>query len=235
MCLKFVRCLENRSKFSWAKKWAMFLPVVFFCLMAHALDKNNILYIGDSHTAGDFGSSLESLISSENPDFKIVRKGIVGSRAPRWSDVEWPKLPHSDSQTVIVALGTNDLAVFCKSPLVAVTHAQALLAKLQSEQKCIWVGPPLLSASSVVNACGGEKGMAHFREIYKQGIESQGCHYVDSSKSLLYPNAGDGLHFSGVVAKRWAQFVYKEMADILKPAAKPAGSFSAKPASRVTP
>ncbi len=235
MFLKYGKCLENRSKFSRTHKWTMFLPMVFFCFLAQALDKNSILYIGDSHTAGDFGSSLERLISSEHPDFKILRKGIVGSRAPRWSDVEWPKLPQSTSQMIIVALGTNDLAVFCKTPVVAVKHAQALLAKLQPEQKCIWVGPPLLSASSVVNTCGGEKGMANFREMYKRGIEEKGCYYVDSSKSLLYPNAGDGLHFSGAVANRWAQFVYKEMADSLKSSTNPAASSSAKPVSRVTP
>lgn len=197
----------------------VFVASVFLQIAAQA-SAESILYIGDSHTAGNFGSHLEALLKAAGAS--VTRTGIVGSRAPAWSAPKGlSQLQKTESYSaVIIALGTNDLASFCRNPSAAVKDAIDLLTKVKPEQKCIWVGPPLLSASHLLKECGGEPGMQKFREAYKAGIQGRGCQYVDSSKSLIYPNSTDGVHFSGKAAERWAQYIYTQISDSLKPESK---------------
>lgn len=48
-------------------------------------DPKRTVYIGDSHTVGDFGASLTQKISKLNDNAPVYRYGVVGSAAGHWN------------------------------------------------------------------------------------------------------------------------------------------------------
>ena len=166
--------------------------------------------IGDSHSCGDFGARLEQRLSEGfGGAEKFCSSGSapihwVTGRDPLKRDKSIPTvvqiLQHTQSNTIVVALGTNSL------PDGFTDRNYALMARaiVASGKRCIWVGPPHTSRASL------EPHLAHFYETLRASVGQQ-CTIVDSRDATAVGTAGnatvDGIHRTPSAGRAWADAV----------------------------
>ena len=171
------------------------------------------LLVGDSHSVGEFGATLEN----ELPALK--RYAVSGSRAgdwlkpkmcPRKEDCpyfrgyvspkgyfpgEVPKtflglprlLKQEKPDLVVVALGTNDANLHCRRATELGIAEITKLAGLIPAKKCKWVGPPVYTRGPLEKSCGAD--YQKFVNQLKAAVVASGCEFIDS-REILDPKTG---------------------------------------------
>ncbi len=188
-----------------------------------------VLLIGDSHSVGAFGKTLDSLLRSD-PSREVRTVASCGSII-RWfytgtsTPCGFLKIDASGKMTetlkaptpllsgllsekkpdlIIVELGANYMVGYPDATLVRDT--EQLLQDIDSTgAKCLWVSPP------------DSRKYREERKLLVARLEklvSARCQWFDSLQFTRYPDTGgDGVHYSTSsmipIAKEWASQVYK--------------------------
>lgn len=202
-----------------------------------------ILYIGDSHTAGRFGSRLDQGLRTLAGGNEMSY-GSCGSSPSSWYNgwitrCGWverkldgkvrsmksgptPKIDELISENrpkmIVIALGANLMGAGMET--IRTTTARMVNSVKASGAKCVWVGPPN----------GRNKVEPKFSQLYgaiEEAVRGT-CELVDSRPLTYYPETGgDGIHFDGLppairdeILSKWvggvmptAEKVWKEMQD----------------------
>lgn len=184
-----------------------------------------VLIVGDSHTGGPFGQTLDTLTRSQA---MVQTYGSCGSTIDWWysgrstvcglfsvnsigvstneMNVPTPKVLNLvqkfSPDKMIIALGTNYVKGYTSDQI---KNEVRRLVKDLNEMKmpCVWVGPP---------------DMRNFREVLPNLVAllraevSTTCTFIDSREFTHYTDTGgDGTHFGTeelrLQAKRWAEQV----------------------------
>jgi hypothetical protein len=177
--------------------------------------------VGDSHSVGVFGRTLDQALrsrfprahvwfygeSSATPDYYAYGLSSHGGffqhldgAAPRYSSPAQPEaacpklgglLAKTHATVAIVALGTNLL----RTPLDG-ARAQidrALQAIRAQGSRCIWVGGP-------DERFVPREKQAELYRILAEATQEAGCALIDSRRFTHYPDrGGDGIHYDGIV------------------------------------
>lgn len=185
-----------------------------------------VLMIGDSHTVGAFGQQLDKQLRSAGA--QVETYGASGSSANSWlnggtTNSGWlakhqngtteqppwnqahqiPKLADliakNKPDVVVINLGAN----FRSNPAQARQLAEVCK---RAGTRVIWIGPPKTRQDS---SDGGAK-LKQFDESMKQALSGL-AEYVSSVDFTPNYEGGDGLHYSGGAATRWADGVAKKL------------------------
>lgn len=198
---------------------------------AHAYE--SILFLGDSHSYGRYGETLDQYFRKNAS--KVTSIASCGSSPSTWVNVKsnfkstncgyWKKdraegevrvksqklesfeshLQKTNADLVVISLGTNILASpgNIQSELKNI-EAMILQAKKQGAD-CVWVGPPDLRRNPF--KANLEKGI----EAIKTVVEKNKCRFVDSTKLTKYPSGKtDGIHYGPSDSKKWGESVQNE-------------------------
>lgn len=184
---------------------------------------SRVAMIGDSHTAGAFGSAFKSRLQngvrraggkitsfvgvpsasvSQYLNGGTTQAGSQTFRVPSLASILAKK-----PKTLVVALGTNMLF---NSKSFNESQIRALLKKTDAAgTRVVWIGPP------DVRGFGGElRGGAPEQRFYDalravNASRRTKFSIVDSRPSTNEGNTLDGVHFGGTAARTWAQDVYR--------------------------
>lgn len=161
------------------------------------------------------GLAVEHIRSETTEDGKVAYQKYRQGRVPR-DFPSFNQLLKAEVGTVVIALGTNDIASLCLSPKTLQEQARKML-ELAEGKACVWVGPPSFAKESSVISRGC-RGLADQYDttvdLLRKEIEDSGCFYVDSRKfrqpgktfppkspedcfdnaTALYPDEVDNLH-----------------------------------------
>lgn len=203
----------------------LILIVSLTTLLANA---KSILHIGDSHSAGNFGTHLSKLLKNSERVEQSASYGSCGAIA-RWyftgqntkcgyfqNDYNDESIYESKYPTpsivkiisefkadiAIIQLGGN-YAGYKDSFIMEDTLKIAELV-IDNGMKCYWVGAP----DSRVN----RERRIEVSRLIKENIGHL-CTFIDSASMTKYPvTGGDGIHYWGTegtaTAKKWAENVF---------------------------
>ena len=176
-----------------------------------------LLFIGDSHSAGTFGHTLDKLLRAI-PESKVSTYAVCGS-SPEWfftgqktycgtyfhpadgkppSDARTPLisplLQSLKPEYTIVALGANQLNGSVEGAKKQVQHLVKEIHEKGSQ--CIWVGPPDEGFIS-------RTAQDHFYEMLHSQLSDLDCQLIDSRKYTHYPVLGgdirgDNIHYDSL-------------------------------------
>jgi hypothetical protein len=200
---------------------------VFFCTFALNAKASSVLLMGDSHSVGAFGKTLDSLLRADpSRDVRtvascgsIIRWFYTGTPTPcgflqidsKGKVTESRRAPtpllsdfiaEQKPDLFIVELGANYMVGYPDATLVR--DVEQLLKDIDSTgAKCLWVSPP---------------DSRKYREERKslvarlEKLVSARCQWFDSLQHTRYPDAGgDGVHYSTAdlipIAREWAKQV----------------------------
>ena len=215
--------------------YSSLLAVLFLSLPGLAESKfDNILFVGDSHSYGNFGSTMDAYLRTIGT--KVTSVASCGSSPSNWISSNdrykktvcgyWRKdsagkeirvkshaisplpeeLKKTQADLTVVALGTNALS----SPQNIAQEKGAIEKMLnqiqEAKSRCIWVGPP--DAAKQPFKKNLEQGVKEIRAL----VEKRGCLFIDSSKITQYPaNKSDGIHYGPKEATEWGKKVTGEI------------------------
>lgn len=169
------------------------------------VEPHRILVIGDSHTAGTFGRSLDLLLrtlpASEvttvgscglSPDGFLESKGTRcgylkidgGELAFRKRQVATPNinslLSRHKPDLTIVELGANQINTALRDPIGAADDIRRLANKVLSRSsRCLWVGPPYGASAKKP-----PERIDHVYEVLSSALP-EGCAFIDSRPSAM--------------------------------------------------
>jgi len=201
------------------------------CLSIESSMATQILFVGDSHSAGSFGRFInENLRTLENVDVTTV--GSCGAKARHYlnghathcgfymadnqnrvtsatkhaTPLMTDLLAKLQPQFVLVELAGNYTDA---SDEYTVRDMRELAQKIyDSGAKCLWIG------------AADSRDRTRIPRLYKLMHEavSELCHQFDSTLVTTYPTTGgDGVHYAGeegrVQTKRWADAVLTEFVE----------------------
>ncbi len=209
-----------------------FLLVLFFALGAQA--EVQILQIGDSQSAGIFGSYWHDKLSS-NQEIKLTLFARGGSTSESWLHYEtlegdfrkidikgkssrikrssMPALKDLLSaytpDVVIIQLGGNMVRWSDESIRLSVKE---LISQIKEKStRCLWIAPPNGHARP-------EPRFSEFYPVLKELVREEGCTFFDSRNHTTYPEGkGDGIHFDSlgfkgrILVKKWVRGLWDEM------------------------
>lgn len=211
---------------------------------AHAVER--ILVVGDSHTAGTFGRTLDGRLR-ENAGWKVATAGSCASATRHWVDRpfvtpcgHWeretsgvqrsldgaptPKvrelLKESPSDWVVIALGSNDAAASGDPARLEEDIARMIEAATLTGARCIWVGPPAMRHPAPARVQAFYDALA--RVTSRTGTQ---CRVIDSRRHTAYPpRGGDGTHYQGILKPAgllWGRYVADEVRAIVSAPSSP--------------
>lgn len=209
----------------------LILLSTLFCsqLMAQeALTNPAILYIGDSHSYGKLGTTIEQNLKTISDH--VVMESSCGSSAYTWlgktgyektvcgfwkkdgneeiRSVEHQTPKYSDElakyapKLAIIQLGTNMAAA--EKPQNARSSIDQLmkLAK-ESGAECIWIGPPDANSKIVT-----KDKLKIVNDMLIELSNTNGCYYIDSLQLTSFPkDSKEGIHYPPSLSKEWGEKV----------------------------
>jgi hypothetical protein len=189
-------------------KYFMFL----FCFASIALAKDFLL-IGDSHTVGFMGQGLSDKIQKTHGDF-VDKNAVVGSSAKSWlGEYGYQKLLSTKKfDTLIIGLGTNDIAQSCHQSSFSTKHIEKMLQKIPQDKTCYWIGPPGYTRGRLIDLCGSEKKYSVFIDQIREAVQGK-CRFIDSrnfSKLADYVSK-DTVHFSKAGGDYWSENIFSQL------------------------
>lgn len=237
--MKFIGLILSLSLFSTGQ--------VLACQDSTSPDR--VVYLGDSHTVGDFGKRLAENLTKIYDTTSIKRYGVIGAAAQHWNKKDNSsirklkigyycdgdglvngKAPPTNFPTasqlfqgsappmVVLALGTNDVHARClvndkEEQMAAVKE---LLAQVRPNSKCVWVGPTEQPDHGPIALRCGQAKIKAFVDNLRDTVSGR-CTFIDSRKiksngKAILPNRSDKLHYSGNLAKHWADSVTEQLA-----------------------
>lgn len=175
-----------------------------------------VLLVGDSHTFGTYGQSLEAILKAAGHD--VTRVGWVGAAAYHYLAGKNESLKMGGTgnfaaakagsyDLAIVSLGTNDAAGW-----PAATAAQSirrLIGELSASRK-VWVGPPAFSANAAAtyNPAFKTKNLnVRAQELYDAMAGGTGYATLDPRSATSGFVKNTDIHFGPKGGQAWAQFV----------------------------
>jgi GDSL-like Lipase/Acylhydrolase family len=206
--------------------------VLFFALVAQAEVK--VLQIGDSQSAGIFGSYWHDKLASHQ-EIKLTLFARGGSTSESWLHYETLKgdfrkissdgnssrikistmpalndlLQKYSPDVVIIQLGGNMVRWSDESIRLSVKELISQIKEKSSQ--CLWIAPPNGHARP-------EPRFSEFYPVLKDAVVEQGCGFFDSRKYTTYPEGkGDGIHFDSLglkgrrLVKKWVNTLWKDM------------------------
>jgi len=196
-----------------------------------------MLLVGDSHTVGTFGRTLDALLRTLPAE--AATYASCGS-SPEWwfsghstpcgyfqNDLNGHATTATQHPTplladlvaevhptvVVAALGAN--LVNASLDVVAAQSEKLAQAIHGAGARCIWVGPPHGRNKP-------EPGFSRFYEALEKAV-SPDCAFVDSRPYTHYPDqGGDGIHYDSLgepgktIARAWAKSVSNDIEKILQ-------------------
>lgn len=226
---------QEKRKYISAAFALMLIPALLTALCPAPLFAIDVLYVGDSHSAGPFGVKMDELIRSL-PWVKLDFYAVCGSVYSWWlNGKETPcgyffrdkegaesrgkngptplfkKLLKKDSpEIVIVEMGANYWDYPEKK---AVKEMRKMAKKIRaSGAQCYWITTP-----------DSAKIRAHIPGImeYTRKAVSPYCRIFDSTAVTSYPDGmGDGLHYAAEplvpIADRWAEAVFTDLQPVIE-------------------
>lgn len=210
--------------------------LLFACLTLYALPGfasgrfyQNILYIGDSHSYGAFGSEMASFLESKSK--RAVFYASCGASASTWLGNQgnektvcgfWSKDGDKEIRSnkfktprfknlveeirpdlTVVQLGTN-MAV--SNPRAALKSIEEVLRIIKSSaSKCLWIGPPDANSKVVSDA-----NIKEINKLLLKLTKKYNCSYIESFKLTNYPtHIKEGIHYPNKDSEDWAKKVIK--------------------------
>lgn len=203
---------------------------LFLLILSFNLSAANVLVMGDSHTAGPFGWTLDKELRASG---HLVGTYASSSSIPGWfldstpskwgiwsKDINeivkevpfktWGPTPNffeiskQNPEVAIVALGTNYVG---KSSSSSINDMKRFLLALKDAQiKCYWVSPPETRTYRAQTS--------PLFKLIQDTVKSQ-CEIFESHKVTHYPaTGGDGVHYwTGNLrtqADDWARAIVKD-------------------------
>ena len=215
---------------------------------ANSFDK--VLFVGDSHSYGNFGTEVDKYLRSVSGS--VTTFASCGSSPSTWlkkdgkykttncghlsKDSSGRELRNKSHATeyfpgelqrihpdlTVIAMGTNILA----SPANIKNELESMKKMLaevnNANSKCVWVGPPSITKRPFAdNLALGIKEM-------KAVAEKNNCVFIDSKPLTTYPAKGDGIHYGGQAAAKWGKDVAKQIEQKRKALEVKSGDYKAK-------
>ncbi|MGK5083364.1 hypothetical protein WDW37_08655 [Bdellovibrionota bacterium FG-1] len=202
------------------------LSVIFLAFFSGALQAEtalhdgagpSLLVVGDSHTAGTFGQTLDIALR-QIPDAQVATYGICGAspinyfsgRGTACGAYQHPiQGPARISQTASTPLLKTLLAQNHPTAVIVALGANLYRASVQEVRKqfdrmfgaikeagssCFWIGPPSERFISAEKQEG-------FYGVFKDIAAQRDCALIDSREWTHYPEqGGDGIHYDGLFA-----------------------------------
>lgn len=213
--------------------------VLFSLLSLTAVSAENpvILYVGDSHSYGKLGVTVEKNLSEISN--KVVMHASCGATPNTWMGTlkyektvcgYWMKegktevrlkehqtprfkdeLARLRPDVTIIQLGTNIAAA--SKPQNAQASIEVMMKAVNEEgSKCIWVGPPDANSKVVTRA-----KVIEVNKMISDLALKNGCQYVDSLKLTKFPaNNSEGIHYPPNLSTEWGVKVSAEVLKIIK-------------------
>lgn len=196
-----------------------------------------ILYIGDSHSYGKLGATVESKLSTISDH--VIMESSCGSSAYTWlgktgyektvcgfwkkdgteeirtTEHQTPKfsdeLAKYKPNVVIIQLGTNMAAA--EKPLNSRNSIDQLMKEAKaSGSECIWIGPPDANSKVVT-----KEKLAVVNNLIKELSEANGCTYIDSLQLTKFPkDSKEGIHYPPLLSKLWGEKINDIILNLLK-------------------
>lgn len=187
-----------------------------------------VLYIGDSHSYGKLGTTIESNLSTVSD--QVVMESSCGSSAYAWlgkTGLEktvcgfWKKDGKEETRTtehqtpkfseekikyapnvVIIQLGTNMAAA--ENPSNSRGSIDQLMKQAVADNSaCIWIGPPDANSKIVTRA-----KLQTVNNLIKELAETNGCFFIDSLQITSFPSdSKEGIHYPPSLSKEWGEKV----------------------------
>ncbi len=208
------------------------------------INKNSrVLHIGDSHTVGIYGKTIDALLRTTGA--KVTTVGSSGSSPSWWieskvtksgfymndengnidSPIDW-KTPHITPKLtdliekyhpniIIFSLGAN--LIHQNKEKIESEVSQILEIAKKNKIKIIWVGPP----NGKINIKPKEVQDFLYQHL-KVIVKMYEGDFIDSRPYTYYPEnmKGDGVHFGGVkgtkIAKDWSKQIFMQIQKISK-------------------
>ncbi|MCM0606368.1 MAG: hypothetical protein KA715_09790 [Xanthomonadaceae bacterium] len=204
--------------------------------MNAALLIHSILLLGDSHLVGPMGHELVKLLDVKKVSINASCGSTpatffsgIGSPCGTWRKIEGlptveTSKPFSETTLlseslnrvsphhIIVSLGTNlatrctKRKIRCYSDKEVLTQIEKFLTLIRERQiKCSWILSPPVTALR-------KEDVTHVNEIIRDAV-TKTCNTIDAgAEGHTYPKkGGDGLHYFGTEAKKWAEIIFKNI------------------------
>jgi lysophospholipase L1-like esterase len=184
----------------------------------------SVLLLGDSHTHGSYGKSLEKLF--KDAGWSVNRVGWVGANATHYlkgkettlgmgGTGSWSAAKAQNYDLAIMSLGTNDAAGIAPGASAAST-AQKLkeLSNDISASKIVYVGPPSFSenAARTYNPAFAKESLILKADRLWDATFPLFTLSLDPRQATAPFVTEKDIHFGPKGGKAWAQFVFDSLA-----------------------
>jgi len=195
---------------------------------------SKVLFVGDSHSYGNFGKVLDKYLRTRAP--KVLSISSCGSSPSTWTtdkgnfkttncgywrrqsvDKEIRVKSHQMNSfseefdtlkpdVTVISLGTNILASEGNIQREKVHIEKMIQHARKGGSQCVWIGPPDLARDPFKKNL--LKGIAEIKTI----VEKNDCIYIDSARLTKYPQGNsDGIHYGPQDATKWGEAVQKAL------------------------
>jgi hypothetical protein len=196
-----------------------------------------ILYIGDSHSYGKLGTTVEKNLLKISDH--VIMESSCGSSAYTWlgktgyektvcgfwkkdgkdevRSVEHQTPKFSDEvikyqpKVVIIQLGTN-MAAAEKPSNSAGSIEQLMIEATKEGATCLWIGPPDANSKIVTKAKLQEVNL-----LLKAKAALNNCFYIDSLELTTFPkDSKEGIHYPPTASAEWGEKVSAKIVEYLE-------------------
>lgn len=205
------------------------VTTALICLNSQAaLNNPVILYIGDSHSYGKLGTTIEANLTTISD--RVIMESSCGSSAYTWlgkagyqktvcgfwkkdgkeeirtTEHQTPKFADElikyNPQVVIIQLGTNMAAA--EKPLNSRSSIDQLMKETKAHgSTCLWIGPPDANSKVVT-----KEKLQITNNLIKELADLNGCIYIDSLQLTTFPRDNkEGVHYPPGLSREWGEKV----------------------------
>lgn len=223
---------------SMKKTVAIILGLLSINAMADLVEKNpTILYVGDSHSYGKLGTTIEKNLSTISNH--VIMESSCGSTPSTWLGKSgyaqtvcgfWKKDGADETRSVkhntpkfseeinsyrpdvvVIQLGTN-IAAGEKPANYKASIEEMMNLVSTANSKCIWIGPPDANSKIVT-----KEKLKVTNDLLIELSKAHNCSYIDSMKITSFPkDSKEGIHYPPSLSAKWGEDVSKQLLEILK-------------------